>query len=83
MTSLTPSWLPRPVLPGELKTVQKRYNCTVSDIAAKAATVTLWGARRDTHLGRSYRGKYRSPFLQGITADVDVVFVDRLRVVAD
>jgi hypothetical protein len=33
-------------------------------------------------MGRSNRGKYRRRFLEGFAADVDVVFVDRLRVVA-
>jgi len=43
----------------------------------------LWGARRDTRLGRSYRGKYRRRSLQGVAADVEVMLVDRLGVVTD
>jgi hypothetical protein len=34
-------------------------------------------------MDRSYRGKYRGRFLEGFAADVDVVFVDRFRVVTD
>jgi len=34
-------------------------------------------------MGRSYHGKYRGRFLQSIAADVDVVFVDGLRIMTD
>jgi hypothetical protein len=58
--------------------VQPRRVALASIVAAQCE-ILMTAALMD----RSYRGEYRRRFLEGLAADVDVVFVDRLGVMPD